>query len=187
MAKNKKPTTDELEKSKEKLKTQWYKIVKEYEEIDEELSNRELKENYDRKYLAEIRKKYTGKIIRANTKYPYCVAYSLDFFVVKKIVPENNERFNIIGQYISVHRDGQLTNISVGTKNSDHPYLGIQTYKFEKETGFMVLTPEEMLGMIVDFKNAMEKQFSETVETLINEYTPNVKKKLPKKKLTNKK
>lgn len=187
MAKKKRPTTDELEQSKEKLKSQWYKIVKEFEEIDEELSNRELKENYDRKHLAEIKKKYTGKIIRANTKYSYSDAYSLDFFVVKKIVPENNERFNIIGQYISVHRDGQLTNISVGTKNSDHPYLGIQTYKFEKETGYMVLTPEEMLSMIVDFKNAMAKQFSETVETLINEYTPNVNKKLPKKKLTNNK
>ena len=150
MARKKKLSTEELSKNREDLVGQWNEIAKQVEEIDDELSSREKKETYDKKRLKEIQKKYTGKIITPKSKVSFLTTkiYCLDFYIVDKIVPDSAEKFNIIGKYVSVRHDGDLTNVTIGNKDSLYPYLGLQTYKAEKEVGYEIYTPHEMVDLI---------------------------------------
>lgn len=184
MARKKKISTEELSKNREDLIGQWCVIAKQVEEIDEELSSREHKETYDNKHLKEIQKKYTGKIIMLKNKgcfLPYNLVYSLDFYIVDKIVPESVEKFNIIGKYVSIRHDGNLTNVTIGKKDSTYPYLGLQTYKAEKEVGYEIFTAQEMVDLINKFKEAVAERFNNSIDEVTKEYIPNVTKNLPKK------
>lgn len=183
MARKKKLSTEELGKNREDLIGQWRVIAQQVEEIDDELSSRELKENYDKKHLKEIQKKYTGKIIMLKNKgsvLPDSV-YSLDFYIVDRIVPDSAEKFNIIGKYVSVRHDGDLTNVTIGKKDSTYPYLGLQTYKAEKDFGYEIFTPQEMVDLIKQFKECVVERFNNSIDEVTKEYLPNVTKKLPKK------
>lgn len=167
---------ENLYEQKESLKKEWDKIVKDYNNIEDKITNIEFKNNYDKAHLAEIKKKYTGKIIMPNgpTNYPQNL-YSVTFYVVEKIVPESVEKFNIIGKYISVKNNGSITNVSVGTKKL-YPYLGLQSYKFEKETGFTIVTAEEMVNTIKKFKQIISQQFNNAINELSLEYNLSQKK-----------
>lgn len=184
MARKKKLSTEELGKNREDLIGQWRVIAQQVEEIDDELSSRELKENYDKQHLKEIQKKYTGKIIMPKNKgcfLPYNMVYSLDFYIVDKIVPDSAEKFNIIGKYVSIRHDGNLTNVTIGKKDSTYPYLGLQTYKAEKDVGYEIFTPQEMVDLIKKFKESVVNRFTNSIDEVTKEYLPNVTKKLPKK------
>lgn len=182
MARKKKLSTEELGKNREDLIGQWREIAQQVKEIDDELSSRELKENYDKKHLKEIQNKYTGKIIMLKNKgVSLDSAYSLDFYEVKKIVPDSADKFNIIGKYINLRRDGILMVVNVGTKTSIYPYLGLQSYKAEKDFGYEIYTPKQMLDVIKQFKERIEMNFQSAVNILTNDYLTNVTKKLPKK------
>lgn len=183
MARKKKLSTEELGKNREDLIGQWRVIAQQVEEIDDELSSRELKETYDKKHLKEIQKKYTGKIIMLKNKGSFLTdkIYSLDFYVVDKIVPESAEKFNIIGKYVSIRHDGDLTNVTIGKKDSTYPYLGFQTYKAEKDFGYEIFTPQKMVDLIKQFKECVVERFNNSIDEVTKEYLPNVTKKLPKK------
>lgn len=165
-----------LIEQKESLQKEWSKIVKDYDDIENKITKLEYKENYDKTHLAEIKKKYTGKIIMPNgpTNFPQNL-YSVTFYVVEKIVPESIEKFNIVGKYISVRNDGCITNVSMGTKKL-YPYLGLQSYKFEKETGFTIVTAEEMVNTIKKFKQIISQQFNNSINELSLEYNLSQKK-----------
>lgn len=167
---------ENLIEQKESLKKEWSKIVEDYNDIENKITKLEFKENYDKTHLAEIKKKYTGKIIMPNgpTNFPQNL-YSVTFYVVEKIVPESVEKFNIIGKYISVKNNGSITNVSVGTKKL-YPYLGLQSYKFEKETGFTIVTAEEMVNTIKKFKQIISQQFNDSINELSLEYNLSKKK-----------
>lgn len=185
MARKKKLSTEELSKNREDLVGQWNAIAQKVEEIDNELSSRELKESYDKKHLKEIQKKYTGKIImpkkNVSTFLMTGKIYSLNFYVVDKIVPDSTEKFNIIGKYISVRHDGDLTNVTIGGKDSLYPYLGLQSYKEEKEVGYEIVTPQEMVDLIKQFKEVVVERFNNSIDKVTKECLPIVTKKLPKK------
>ena len=182
MARKKKLSTEEVSNNRKDLIGQWNAIVKQVEEIDDELSSREFKESYDKKHLKEIQKKYTGKIITPKNKVlKSCEIYSLNFYVVDKIVPDSTEKFNIIGKYISVRHDGDLTNVTIGGKDSLYPYLGLQSYKEEKEVGYEIVTPQEMVDLIKQFKEIVVERFNNSIDKVTKECLPIVTKKLPKK------
>lgn len=183
MARKKKLSTEELSKNREDLIGQWREIAQQVEEIDDELSSREHKETYDKKHLKEIQKKYTGKIIMLKNKGSFLPdkIYSINFYVVDKIVPDSVEKFNIIGKYVSVRHDGDLTNVTIGKKDSLYPYLGLQTYKAEKEVGYEIYTPHEMVDLIRQFGEVVVERFNNSIDVVTKEYLTNVTKKLPKK------
>ena len=86
MARKKKLSTEELGKNREDLMGQWREIANQVEEIDDELSSREQKENYDKKHLKEIQKKYTGKIIMLkNRVHHWIVLIPLIFMMLRKL------------------------------------------------------------------------------------------------------
>lgn len=185
MARKKKLSTEELSNNRKDLIGQWNEIAKQVEEIDDELSSREKKETYDKKLLKEIQKKYTGKIIIPKKNVSVFLMsgkiYSLNFYIVDKIVPESVEKFNIIGKYVSVRHDGDLTNVTIGSKDSLYPYLGLQTYKEEKEVGYEICTPHEMVDLIRQFGEVVVERFNNSIDLVTKEYLTNVTKKLPKK------
>ena len=183
MARKKKLSTEELSNNRKDLIGQWNEIAKQVEEIDDELSSREKKETYDKKHLKEIQKKYTGKIITPKSKVSFLTTkiYCLDFYIVDKIVPDSAEKFNIIGKYVSVRHDGDLTNVTIGKKDSLYPYLGLQTYKAEKEVGYEIYTPHEMVDLIRQFGEVVVERFNNSIDVVTKEYLTNVTKNLPKK------